>query len=109
VVPENTCIHAPTTERIRNFGGGRVSKVQEIPEGRGVGLSFQMSFVSIWIQVDLSYLINLNPIILEIHFLSSKSTLEANKYKECAVVGKLPPVTSPHGLNLWMEKQSSGD
>ena len=45
--------------------------------------------------------------MLEIHFLSSKSTLEANKYEERAVAWKWPPllVTSPHGVTVWTKKQ----
>ena len=44
--------------------------------------------------------------MLEIHFLSSKSTLEANKCDEHAVAWKWPPllVTSPHGVTLWTKK-----
>ena len=44
--------------------------------------------------------------MLEIHFLSSKRTLEANKCEERAVAWKWPPllVTSPHGVTLWTKK-----
>ena len=48
----------------------------------------------------------LTRIIFEIHFLSSKSTLEANKCEERAVAWKWPAllVTSPHGVTLWTKK-----
>ena len=48
----------------------------------------------------------LTPIIFEIHFLFSKRTLEANKYEECAVAWKWPPlpVTGPHRVTLWTKK-----
>ena len=44
-------------------------------------------------------------IVFEIHFLSSKSTLEANKCEERAVAWKWSPllVTSPHGIAFWAE------
>ena len=65
-------------------------------------LSFQRSFDSIQI---FEYLY-LTRIIFEKHFLSSKSTLEANKWEECATAWKWPPliVTSPHGVTLWTKK-----
>ena len=42
-------------------------------------------------------------IIFEIHFLSSKTTLEANKCEEHAAAWKWLSlhVTSPHGVTLW--------
>ena len=45
-------------------------------------------------------------IIFEIHLLSSKTTLKANKCEERAVAWKWPPllVTSPHGVTLWTKK-----
>ena len=44
--------------------------------------------------------------MLQIHILSSKSTLEPNKGEEHAVAWKWPPllVTSPHGVTLWTKK-----
>ena len=44
--------------------------------------------------------------MLEIHFLSSKRTLEANKREERVVAWKWPPllVTSRHGVTLWTKK-----
>ena len=100
-------------------GGQRPRKFQ-----RGGGLydrfSFQRSFDSIWVSKILSYLLSrtshekysleylyLTRITFEMHFLSSKSTLEANKCEGRAVAWKWPPllVTSPHGVTLWTEKQ----
>ena len=48
----------------------------------------------------------LNRIVFEIHFHSSKSTLEVNKYEERSVAWKWPLllVTSPHRVTLWTEK-----
>ena len=45
-------------------------------------------------------------IIFKIHFLSSKSTLEASKCEERAAAWKWPPllVTNSHGVTLWTKK-----
>ena len=101
--------HTPTTEGIGNSegDGGRESKTQEISEGRGLydlgseGPLIQYRFecqsscsktLSLLSRLKfhsnnsgLNEYLYLTRIIFEIHFLSLRSSLEANKCEECAV------------------------
>ena len=123
VAPGN--IHTPTMEGIRNCEGlkgwGRGQWGQRPKKfQRGVEFDGRFGFqmVNQMVSKILSYLLNkfeleylyLNHIIFKMHFLSSESTLEANKYEEHAVTRKwLPLLVTSLRWNHQVDQKESGD
>ena len=123
VAPGN--IHTPTMEGIRNCEGlkgwGRGEWVQRPKKfQRGVEFDGRFGFqmVNQMVSKILSYLLNkfeleylyLNHIIFKMNFLSSESTLEANKCKEHAVTRKwLPLLVTGLRWSHQVDQKASGD
>ena len=124
VAPGN--IHTPTMEGIRNCEGlkggeggvGWVQRPKQFQRGVEFDGRFGFQMVNQMVSKIVSYLLNkfeleylyLNHIIFKMHFLSSESTLEANKCEEHAVTRKrLPlPVTSLRWSHQ-VDQKASGD
>ena len=118
-------IHTPTMEGIRNCkglkggeGGGWVQRPKQFHRGGEFDGPFGFQMVNQMVFKILSYLLNkfeleylyLNHIIFKMNFLSSESTLEANKCEEHAVTRKwLPLLVTGLRWSHQVDQKASGD
>ena len=105
--------------RVEGMGEGGVgSKAKEIQRGVEFDGRFGFQMVNQMVSKIVSYLLNkfeleylyLNHIIFKMHFLSSESTLEANKCEEHAVTRKwLPLLVTSLCWSHQVDQKESGD